>query len=383
MKTPLLTAFSLYISSNKSLEAVASETGEDVEAIKTVAKQQNWTEMRKAVNAKARQVVARDVTGDKIGQIRRLQEKERRTIEKRLKTLEAALDALDPLAEKETERLTVAKLKTYAETAAIFQRMLYKSYGIEDTRQPGDDDGIFAAVRPGEVITRYRIDRVERAGTTPPPTGKTGRPADPHLTPTDITHIEKAVPFDAAKESVAEVVEEEADTTTRRRRGKLSGYGLTDVFDNITKEARDEEGRDGAKRGEEGGGGPEETGGRGGEEADEGAAGDAEAAQAEVVDERLGMADGPSGNDRSEVGEDTDVEGAARVGDGAADGGPEADQGVAEEGLAGSGVPRSCGGEPCEESFEEGLGEAGDCSGDAPADVSGLLREESGEPYRD
>ena len=272
MKTPLLSAFSLYISSNKSIEAVASETGEDVEAIKTIAKEQNWTEMRKAVNAKARQVVARDVTGDKIGQIRRLQDRERRTVEKRLKTLEAALDALDPLAEKETERLTVAKLKTYAETAAIFQRMLYKSYGIEDTRQSGDDDGIFAAVRPGEVITRYWIDRVERSASTPPPTGKTCHPTDPHLTPTDVTHIQKAAPFDAAKESVAEVVEEEADTTKRRRRGKLSGYGLTDVFDNITKEARDEEGReegrDGAQRGEEGGGGPEETGGHGGEEAD-------------------------------------------------------------------------------------------------------------------
>lgn len=112
----------------------------------------------------------------------RLQDRERRTVEKRLKTLEAALDALEPLAEKETERLTVAKLKTYAETAAIFQRMLYKSYGIEDTRKLA----MMTAFSPQSVrgsITRYRIDRVEPRGSNTPPQGKHATPHRPTPNP--------------------------------------------------------------------------------------------------------------------------------------------------------------------------------------------------------
>lgn len=47
---------------------------------------------------------------------------------------------------------------------------------------------------------------------------------------------------------------------------------------------------------------------------DEGAAEYAEDAQAGVVDERLGVADGPSCDDRSEGGEDPDVEGVSGAG---------------------------------------------------------------------
>ena len=248
MEKPLLSALSLYLSSDKSLDTIATETGESVEDIKRVAKRDKWADLRKAANQRARQMVVKDSVGDKIAAIRTLQAAERRTLNKRIKTLESALDALDPTADKEIDRLTVSKLKTYAETLAIFQRMLYRSYGIEDKAGNSDGDGIFSAVKPGSVVTRYRIDRVVVGDeNTPPRQGNDTPPPGPHLTPTDITHIKKPEPF-SANESIAEVVE---DKPVQRRRGKLSGYELTGVFDNIQKEARDEEGREeGGKRAE-------------------------------------------------------------------------------------------------------------------------------------
>ena len=310
MEKPLLSALYLYLSSNKSLETVATETGQRIEDVKSAAKREKWAELRKAANQRARQMVAKDSTGDKIAAIRSLQAAERRTLDKRLRTLEAALDALDPTAEKEIDRLTISKLKAYAETLAIFQRMIYRSYGIEDKAGNSDGDGIFSAIKPGSVVTRYRIDRVIVDGeNNPPPAGKRPPPPGPHLTPTDITHIEKPEPF-SANESIAEVVE---DKPVQRRRGKLSGYELTGVFDNIQKEARDEEGQgqgDHRREGREEGGEGAEGEGR---EADGRAEEDAGDAQTDVEDEGLDVVSGEEAGLDDEAGEGEGV--VARAGD--------------------------------------------------------------------
>ena len=323
MEKPLLSALSLYLSSDKSLDTIAQETGEPVEDVKRIAKRDKWAELRKAANQRARQMVAKDSTGDKIAAIRSLQAAERRTINKRLKTLESALDALDPLAEREIDRLTVSKLKTYAETLAIFQRMLYRSYGIEDKGRQDDGDGIFSAVKPGSVVTRYRIDRVVVGDeNTPPRQGNDTPPPDPHLTPTDITHIEKAEPCDP-HESIAEVVVE--DKPVQRRRGKLSGYELTGVFDNIQKEARDEEGR------KEGGEGAEGEG----REPDGRAEEDAGDAPSDVGDAGLDVVSGKEAGLDDEEGEGAGMVACAGDTVGAA----EEDGEALEGGAADSGVP--------------------------------------------
>ena len=357
METPLLAALSLYLSTSKSLEDISKDTGDDIVELKRVAKRDKWSDLRKAANQRARQMVAKDVIGDKIAAIRALQAAERRTLTKRLKTLESALDALDPLAEKEIDRLTVSKLKTYAETLAIIQRMLYRSYGIDDRQGQDSGDGIFSAVRPGSVVTRYRIDKVVVEGIKDPfRQGNDTPPPDPHLTHTDVTNIEKAEPY-SAHESIAEVVEAVPE---RRRRGKLSGYELTDVFDNITKEARDEEGREECSEG------PEGTGG----EADERAEGDVEAAQSGVVDEGLDVVVGEEAGLDDEAGE------AEGVGPCAGDSGrgAEEDDEACEEGAADSGVPGLAGGCGHTGDVEEGPGTSGGHTGDSFESIFGNVR---------
>ena len=387
--SPLSPVFLSYISSNKSLEDVCADIGEPVESVREIAKSEGWEKARKAVSAKLRQIVASDVTRDKFAQIRRLQDRERRQIERRLKTLESVLDGLDPTAEKEIDRLTVSKLKAYAETAAIFQRMLYKSYGIDDTRQAADSDGIFSSYPAGTVIKRYTVEQIETGGNNPPPGGNSTTPPHPHLTPTDPSHIKKPEPYFAGEESVAEVVE---DKPTRRKRGKLSGYELTDVFDNISmKEARDEgrkeseevaggEGGRGGEGSEDRGEGSGSRGERdmgedqgmvlsGGEGPDGGSGEDAAVSQAGVVDEGGDLVSGEEDRLSSEVGEGEIVADDTGVGSGDF-GGPQGDQEGAAEGESDSGVSGSgdCGAR--EEPVEEGPRTAGHRAGDAFEDIS-------------
>lgn len=301
MTSPLLPVYYSYISSNSSLEDVCKAMGVDIDTVRDEAKAGKWELARKQIAGKVAKKLETGIVRGKCASIQAIQTKERRTITRRLKTLDDVLDTLDPLAEKEIDRLTVSKLKAYAETAAIFQRMLYKSYGIDDIAGgTADADGLFRDYPAGTVIQRYSVEKITTGGEkNPPPQAKRGAPPHPHLTPTDIITPKKPEPIETAGESIAEIVEPKQ----HRRRGKLSGYELTDVFDNINRKVdRDEESTADERR-EEGRGGSEETGGRDREGMaglcpawtqgiDEGAEGDVKEAQADDLDGDSGVVHG-------------------------------------------------------------------------------------------
>ena len=317
-----------YISSTLSLESLCEQYKADLTAVRKQARAESWEESRRQVAKLIQDRAVSAVSAGRCAEIRRLQTAERTRIKRRLKMLEDALDALSPTAERPEDRLTVAKIKAYAESAAILQRMLYRSYGI-DTDRPGKaaDEGIFGGYPAGSVISRYTVERVEVGGETdPPPQAKQAPPTGPHLPLTDPSHTEKPAPKNTAGESEAEIVEDKP--IVRRRRGKLNGYSLTDVFDNMDKENEDEEGT-----------------------ADRRAEGDAEEAQADVVDVDMGL-----GAVSEDQGEEGMGKGEVVAGD---SGGGEVEAAVENTGVDGeegsdSGISRSGDSEPCEEPVEEG-----------------------------
>ena len=191
--SPLLSVYFSYISSNLTLSEVCAAQGVDIKTVEAEAKRGKWDLERKRLNSQIQKKLTADVIRGKCASIQAIQTKERRTITRRLKTLEDALDSLSPTAEKEIDRLTISKVKAYAETAAIFQRMLYKSYGI-DERAGGtaDADGLFRDYPAGTVIQRYSVEQITTGGeTSPPPTGKKGTPTPPAPNPHRHHHYQK------------------------------------------------------------------------------------------------------------------------------------------------------------------------------------------------